>query len=106
MNPVPSEPCVAARTKSNLLASRPDIAVQAEQAEPIMLCRHELSLYAHISSLTWQTHDAKRWLGNVSDTAAGDIRTVDLSEDDNSHFDMINKVWDVIDPSSQLPDLQ
>lgn len=63
-----------------------------------MVCRHELSLYAHISNLTWQGRDASRWLGTVSDTAAGDIRTVDITEDTMSHFDMINRVWDSIDP--------
>ena len=66
----------------------------------ILLCRHELSLYAHISNLTWQGHNAKHWLGTVSDTTAGDIRIVDLADDQLSQFDMINKVWDIIDPSA------
>ena len=61
-------------------------------------CRHELALYAHISKLSWQGKDLQKWSGTVSDSAAGDIRTVDLDGQQLSNFDMINKVWDIIDP--------
>jgi len=61
-------------------------------------CRHELALYAHISKLSWQGKDPQKWSGTVSDSAAGDIRTVDLDSQQLSNFDMINKVWDIIDP--------
>ena len=61
-------------------------------------CRHELALYAHISKLSWQGKDPQKWSGTVSDSAAGDIRTVDLDCQQLSNFDMINKVWDIIDP--------
>ncbi|KAL0051586.1 hypothetical protein WJX82_010402 [Trebouxia sp. C0006] len=60
--------------------------------------RHELALYAHISKLSWQGKDLQKWSGTVSDSAAGDIRTVDLDTQQLSNFDMINKVWDNIDP--------
>ncbi len=60
--------------------------------------RHELALYAHISKLSWQGKDLQKWSGTVSDSAAGDIRTIDLDSQQLSNFDMINKVWDTIDP--------
>lgn len=63
--------------------------------------RHELSLYAHISKLTWQGRSSQHWLGAVSDSAAGDIRTIDLDSQQLSEFEMVNRVWDIIDPMEQ-----
>ena len=34
----------------------------------------------------------------MSDSMAGDIRTVDLDSSKLSQFEMINRVWDAIDP--------
>ena len=52
----------------------------------------------HISKLTWQGHNPQHWRGTVSDSAAGDIRSFDLDAQQLSEFDMINRVWDMIDP--------
>lgn len=60
-------------------------------------CRHELSLYAHISKLTWHGKEPDMWQGTVSDSAAGDIRTINLNSSKLSHFEMVNRVWDMID---------
>ena len=34
----------------------------------------------------------------MSDSAAGDIRSFDLNTQQLSEFDMINTVWDIMDP--------
>ena len=34
----------------------------------------------------------------MSDSVAGDIRTIDLESSKLSRFEMINRVWDAIDP--------
>ena len=64
--------------------------------------RHELSLYAHISKLTWQGQKPEMWQGAVSDSAAGDIRSIDLDSRQLSEFYMINMVWDLIDPPTDM----
>ncbi|KAL3142886.1 hypothetical protein ABBQ38_003174 [Trebouxia sp. C0009 RCD-2024] len=65
--------------------------------------RHEVSLYAHISKLTWQKSGPAVWRGAVSDSAAGDIRTIDIDTSMLSHFEMVNRVWDAIDPPQPAP---
>jgi hypothetical protein len=63
-------------------------------------CRHELSLYAHISKVTWQFDREDEVIGTVSDPASGDIRRFDLDPKTMSDFEVVNKLWEVIDASA------
>lgn len=58
------------------------------------LCRHELSLYAHISKINWQ-FDKGRIAGAVSDPASGDIRQFDIPPDTPA-FAVTNRLWKLI----------
>ncbi|KAL0026449.1 hypothetical protein WJX79_010757 [Trebouxia sp. C0005] len=82
--------------KENLQSRGQQVQELATISEPH--ARHELALYAHISKLSWQGKGPQKWSGTVSDSAAGDIRIVDLDSQQLSNFEMINKVWDIIDP--------
>ncbi len=58
--------------------------------------RHSLSLYTHISSITWDMARPDRAKGAVSDRESHDIRAFDMDEDEVASFDGVNRLWDII----------
>jgi kinetochore protein Spc24 len=60
-------------------------------------CRHQLSLYAHISKVTWQFDAADRIAGAVSDDVTGDIRHFDIDPESMSKFEIANQLWDLME---------
>ena len=60
--------------------------------------RHQLSLFAHISKITWKLHQNERHIaGTVSDPKTGDLRPFDM--DDAVHkdaFQVVNSLWDIV----------
>eukprot|EP00887_Chlorella_sp_A99_P007705 scaffold20.g7705.t1 len=59
--------------------------------------RHHLSLYAHISKITWQFEARARVAGVVSDPDAADIRPFSFDPDLTPAFDITNALWDLMD---------
>ena len=62
------------------------------------LCRHhrryELSLYAHISNITWQLERGTSCVrGTVSDLVSKDIKSISLDPATMSEFELVNAVW-------------
>lgn len=59
--------------------------------------RYELSLYAHISNITWQLQRSSLHVrGTVSDMVSKDIKKIDLDPAEMSEFELVNAVWDTI----------
>ena len=59
--------------------------------------RYELSLYAHISNVTWQLERGTQCVrGTVSDLVSKDIKSIDLDPAAMSEFELVNAVWDAL----------
>ncbi|KAK9828181.1 hypothetical protein WJX74_002216 [Apatococcus lobatus] len=72
----------------------PDEDEMVEQQIPGL--RDELSLYAHISKIKWDTSDPDRIAGIFSDPARGKIEKFSLPNE-LSRVDQIHYIWKVID---------
>jgi kinetochore protein Spc24 len=57
-------------------------------------CRHQLSLFAHVSKINWDLDLKDRVAGTMSDTRGGDIRPFCLDPATTSQFDIVNQLWD------------
>ena len=55
-------------------------------------CRHQLSLYAHVSKITWQFDAPAR----VAGTVANPMRTFDFDPATTPNFDIVNALWDLM----------
>lgn len=53
-----------------------------------------MSLYAHISKITWHYEQSDRVAGTVSDPALGDIQLFDLDPAAMSEYALVNALWD------------
>lgn len=63
---------------------------------PCVACRTTLSLYAHISRIIWSDQKPNEIAGKVSDPEQQDVRSFNLDTSTLSHFDAVNRLWDVI----------
>ena len=63
---------------------------------PLFLPRHQLSLYAHVSKISWEFGAGGRVAGTVSDPVSTDLRHFDLPEGSLSQFEMTNALWDLV----------
>ena len=65
-------------------------------------CRHHISLYAHISSITWQFDRCshRSVVGVVSDPDRGDIRPFSFDPELTPTFDIVNALWDLMEGHS------
>ena len=60
---------------------------------PVGWHRHQLSLYAHVSTITWQfERHPQRVAGTVSDP----LRAFDFDPLTTSSFDIANALWDLM----------
>ena len=59
---------------------------------PAPMCRHQLSLYAHVSKITWQFDQPSRVAGTVSNP----LRAFDFDPQATSDFDITNALWDLL----------
>jgi kinetochore protein Spc24 len=57
--------------------------------------KHELSLYAHISKISWAYDRPDRIKGRVN--GAGEVKPFDFAPDEMTEFELVNKMWDLID---------
>jgi kinetochore protein Spc24, animal type len=79
-----------------------ELEARGEQVEELVAeaepwTRHQLSLYAHVSKLTWQFDKSDRVVGTVSDPANGDIRRFELDPKAVPRAEIANRLWDLID---------
>lgn len=58
--------------------------------------RHQLSLYAHISKITWHFDKQDRVAGTVSSGPGGDLRKFELDPQELGEFDIVNALWDMM----------
>jgi kinetochore protein Spc24 len=59
--------------------------------------RHQLSLFAHISKITWKLDKEDSIAGTVSDQKNGDLRHFDVPDTQAlSQFELVNKLWQVL----------
>lgn len=65
-----------------------------EEAEPNK--RHQLSLYAHITKVSWHFEKAQLVSGTVSDPGTGDIRPFEFDPAAMTQFEVVNKLWDLL----------
>ena len=69
-------------------------AYMSSHAECLLHCRHELSLYVHISNISWKLQNADgRIAGTICSPEYKDIRTIDLDPTEKSQFEIINSIW-------------
>ena len=54
--------------------------------------RHQLSLYAHVSKITWQFDAPAR----VAGTVANPLRAFDFDPAATPNFDIVNALWDLM----------
>ena len=59
----------------------------------VLACRHQLSLYAHISHIAWDTKDPDCVAGVVSDLASNRLQPFRLDTRSLSHFEVVQQVW-------------
>ena len=61
-------------------------------------CRHELSLYVHVSNISWKLQGAEsRVAGTLCSPGKKDVRSIDLDPAGKSQFDIINSIWALMD---------
>ena len=58
--------------------------------------RHQLSLFAHISKVTWRLDVEERIAGTVSDPSTGDIRAIDLDPARLTEFQRVSSMWELL----------
>lgn len=59
---------------------------------PRCACRHQLSLYAHVSKVTWQFEAPAR----VAGTVCNPLRTFDYDPGTTPNFEIVNSLWDLM----------
>lgn len=75
--------------------SRPNPCVPRQHGDRLA-CRHALSLYTHISSITWKYDDQARSAGSVSDRSLHDIRSFAVDAAEATTFAGVNRLWEMI----------
>lgn len=59
-----------------------------------MPCRHQLSLYAHVSKITWQFEAPARVAGTVS--TPQQLQPFDYDPAATPSFEIVNSLWDLM----------
>ncbi len=61
-------------------------------------CRSELSLYVHVSNISWKLHNAESKIsGTYCSPGKKDVRIIDIDSAGKSQFDIINSIWAMMD---------
>ena len=58
--------------------------------------RYQLSMYAHITHVTWRLEQQDAVAGTVSDSKSGDIRTFNFDPKSVSEFELVNALWELL----------
>ena len=62
----------------------------------VLTRRRALSLYTHISNITWNYSNPGRSAGTVSDRSEHDIRSFDVDADEAATFAGVNRLWELV----------
>ncbi|PNW75267.1 hypothetical protein CHLRE_12g519850v5 [Chlamydomonas reinhardtii] len=73
----------------------------AQEASSVMsadeaVTKHQLSLYAHITRVTWRSDQQPLVAGTVSDSSTGDIRLFSFDSAATSRFELVNALWELL----------
>lgn len=63
---------------------------------PALVRRHQLSLYAHISKVTWRLDQEDTVAGTVSDPKSSDIRLFNFDTSATPKFELVNALWELL----------
>jgi len=74
-----------------------NIRTKKESADTESRLKHELSLYAHISKISWKQADAGVVSGVVSKVKKGDLKGFKMNANDSSRYELTNALWDLMD---------
>ena len=70
--------------------------VDSVAAEEVPRAKHELSLYAHISKISWQYEVTDRIAGRVNAHEGKDLKVIDFAVGDRSEYHLTNDLWNMI----------
>ncbi len=70
--------------------------VDSVAAEEVPRAKHELSLYAHISKISWQYEVTDRIKGRVNAHEGKDLKVIDFVMNDRSDYHVTNDLWNMI----------
>jgi len=80
---------------ANLKVKRQEIDAMAMEEVP--RTKHELSLYAHISKISWHYEVTDRIRGRVNAHERKDVHPIDFAVDDRTPYQLANDLWNLID---------
>ncbi len=58
--------------------------------------RYQISLFAHISNISWSLDREDRVAGTVSNAQSGDLRPFDLAASTMDEHTLVNELWKLI----------
>ncbi|EIE27418.1 hypothetical protein COCSUDRAFT_64220 [Coccomyxa subellipsoidea C-169] len=88
--------------QTSLQQQATEVQLRSERVEELVTeteprTRHELSLYVHITNISWHLqNNHNRISGKVHRPATKDIRHIDIDPSDKSQFDVVNSIWDTL----------
>lgn len=63
----------------------------------LLTCRHELSLYVCITSISWKLQNADGLIsGTICSPEEKDVRPIQFDPAQTPHFDIVNGIWDAL----------
>ena len=71
--------------------------VDAIEMDDVPRAKHELSLYAHISKISWQYETTDKIKGRVNAHEGKDLQVIDYAVGDRSDYQLANDLWNLID---------
>jgi kinetochore protein Spc24 len=71
--------------------------IDAMAMEEVPRTKHELSLYAHISKISWHYEATDRIRGRVNAHENKEVHPIDFALGDVSEYQLANDLWNIID---------
>ncbi|KAL6779548.1 hypothetical protein ACKKBG_A12720 [Auxenochlorella protothecoides x Auxenochlorella symbiontica] len=92
------------KQRQQLGSSMKEVSVKKAQVDHMLLedeprIRHQLSLYAHVSKISWRFDNPDRIAGTVSDPEKADVRLFDLAPQ-MPRFEATNQLWRLMEAAS------
>ncbi|KXZ52867.1 hypothetical protein GPECTOR_8g249 [Gonium pectorale] len=84
---------IESQLRAAATAAQEAAAVSASEES---LLRHQLSMYAHITRVTWRLDQQQAVAGTVSDSKSGDIRIFNFDPNTVSKFELVNALWQLL----------
>lgn len=70
--------------------------VDAVDMDEVPRAKHELSLYAHISKISWTYEATDRVKGRINAHEGKDLKVIDFAVGDRSDYQLTNDLWNMI----------